>query len=53
MEKKQAAQKEAHDNKKPQRSFELSEPVLAQNYQKGEKWLTGQIERVLGPRSSN
>ena len=51
VEKKQAAQKEAHDNRKPQRSFKVSEPVLAQNFLKGEKWLTGQIERMLGPRS--
>ena len=51
VEKKQAAQKEAHDNKKPERFFEVGDRILARNFQKGEKWLTGQIEIELGPQS--
>ena len=51
IEKKQAAQKDAHDNKQPERPFKVSDPIIAWNFQKGEKRLTGHIEKVLGPQS--
>ena len=51
MEKKQQAQKSAHDNKQSERCFKVSDTVLVRNFQKGEKWLPGKVEKVLGPRS--
>ena len=40
VEKKQVAQKQAHDNRQPERSVKESDAVVC-NFQKGEKWLPG------------
>ena len=51
VQKKQERQKVNHDNRKPERSFDVNDPVLVRNFQSGDKWLTGKVTRVFGPRS--
>ena len=50
VERKQLAQQEAQ-KRKSERRFENNDPVMVRNFQKGEKWVFGKIEKVLGPRS--
>ena len=51
VQKKQERQRVNHDNRKPERSFDVNDPVLVRNFQTGDKWLTGKVTRVFGPRS--
>lgn len=51
VEKKHEAQRSNHDNSRPERFFSMNEPVLAWNFQTGDKWLPGKVVHVLGPRS--
>ena len=50
VERKQLAQQEAQ-KRKSERRFENNDPVMVRNFQKGEKWVFGKIEKVLGPQS--
>ena len=49
--KKQAEQKDYHDQHAHMRQFDIGQRVLARNYRPGDKWLTGTILDKLGPLS--
>ena len=49
--KKQAEQKDYHDQHAHMRHFDIGQRVLARNYRPGDKWLTGTIMDKIGPLS--
>ena len=51
VEERQNTQKKAHDNKQKQRLFDVNDPVYVKNFHAGDKWLPGEVLKVLGTRS--
>ena len=47
VEERQNTQKKAHDGKQKQRLFDVNDPVYVKNFHAGDKWLPGEVLKVL------